>query len=344
MKASGPLSAKIMLVGEAPGKQEELVGLPFIGTSGQELTCMLKEAGLDRSSIYLTNVFYERPPGNKLEEFCGSRADVGGGYHLPPLSSGKYVLPQYLGCLERLRAEIETVRPNIIIAAGGTASWALLQAPKITTVRGTVADCTLVPGVKVIPTFHPSMVLRAWQNRPVVLADLMKAKRESLSPELTRPERTIYYNPSVFDLPRIEQDLLAASILGTDIETKLGTITCIGFAPSPSVSYVIPFFDPRQKSGSYWPTPEQERAAWQMVDRVLSSPIPKVFQNGLYDLQYLLKMGLHPRACTEDTMILHHARFPEMQKSLGFLGSIYTNEASWKLLRRRGEASNKKEE
>ena len=67
----------------------------------------------------------------------------------------------------------------------------------------------------------------------------------------------------------------------------------------------------------------------------MSSSIPKLFQNGMYDLQYLLKMGLRPKALAEDTMLMHHSMFPELQKGLGFLGSIYTNESSWKLMRRK---------
>jgi len=66
------------------------------------------------------------------------------------------------------------------------------------------------------------------------------------------------------------------------------------------------------------------------------------YQNGLYDLQYILRMGLRPANCQADTMLLHHSLFPELQKGLGFLGSIYTNEASWKLMRE--QDSNKRDE
>lgn len=344
-RATGPLDAKIVLVGEAPGEQEEITGMPFQGSSGQELTRMLTEAGIDRKTCFLTNVFTTRPPDNKLDFYCGKRAEVGSNYSLPPLGSGNYVLPSYLPELDRLAAEINAVNPNLVVALGGTASWALLRAPKITPIRGTVT-----PGVltlhKVLPTFHPSAVLRNWAQRPIVLADLLKAEREAKFPQVRRPERTVYFDPDLHDL----EEIIAActdphiQVLGTDIETKSRTITCIGFAPSLSVSYVIPFFDPRNTSGSYWRTPIEERTAWRAVNTILSSPVPKVFQNGLYDIQYLLRMGLRLANCSEDTMILHHAMYPELQKSLGFLGSIYTNEASWKIMRPRGEDSNKRDD
>jgi len=343
ISTSGPKTARIALVGEAPGEDEENSGLPFMGAAGQELTVMLKEAGIVRSEVFLTNVLSIRPPGNKLDEFCGARNEVGRDYLLPPLSSGKYLRPEFLPELERLRAELEEVRPNVVVALGGTASWALLHAPKITTVRGTVSPGTLVP-YKVLPTFHPAAVLRDWAKRPIVLADLLKAERESHFPEVRRPERTVYFDPTLKDLEEIEKILLRAAILGTDIETKLRTITCIGFAPSKYEAYVIPFWDSRKIHGSYWDTHEEEVEAWNMVERVLSSSVPKVFQNGLYDIQYILKAGLRIRNCYHDTMILHHAKYPELQKSLGFMGSIYTNEASWKLLRPRGEDSTKRED
>lgn len=343
ISSSGPRNAKIALVGEAPGADEETAGLPFMGWSGQELTRMLREAGIERSDVFLTNVISIRPPSNNLNEFCGDRATVGKDYSLPPLSSGNFLRSEFLPELERLGTELREVNPNVVVALGGTASWALIRQPKITAVRGVVAEGVLTPH-KVLPTFHPAAVTRDWSKRTIVLADLIKAERESHFPEIRRPERKVFYDPEFSDLAIIERELMAAGVLAADIETKQRLITCIGFAPDPYRAYVIPFFDPRKPSGSYWPNVEQEREAWDMVERVLSSDIPKIFQNGLYDIQYLLRAGIRLRNCKEDTMILHHAMYPELQKSLGFMGSIYTNEASWKLFRPRGEDSLKRED
>lgn len=342
-RATGPRDAKIVIVGEAPGEQEELTGMPFQGSSGQELTRMLKEAGIDRSQCFLTNVLSFRPPDNKLDEWCGKREDVGKDYPLPPLASGKYLRTEHLPELDRLREEIESVNPNLVLALGGTASWAILRSGKITPIRGTVTSGVLTPH-KVLPTFHPSAVIRNWENRPVVVADFIKAERESHFSEVRRPQRTIYYDPELHDLQIIRQHLLSANRLGVDIETKRRTITCIGFAPTRDSAFVIPFYDPRRVGGSYWSSADAEREAWRLVGDVLASPSEKVFQNGLYDIQYLAKMGFQIRNSVHDTMILHHALYPELQKSLGFMGSIYTNEASWKLMRARGEDSNKRED
>lgn len=341
----GPVGAKIAFVGEAPGEQEDLTGMPFMGSSGQELTRMMKEAGIDRSECFLTNVLSIRPPDNKLDAFCGKRADVGADYNLPPLGSGNYLKPEYLPELQRLADELNAVKPNLVVALGGTASWALLSAPKITSIRGTVAAGTLVP-FKVLPTFHPSAVLRNWAIRPIVVADLIKAERESHFSEVRRPERTIYYDPNYGDLEFFRRGILhsGSRLIGADIETKNKTITCISFAPSRSESFVIPFWDSRKPNGSYWQTLDEEVEWWRLVEDVLSSDIEKVFQNGLYDIQYLWRMGLKIRNFHHDTMILHHAKYPEMQKGLGFLGSIYTNEASWKLMRLKDTDSNKRDD
>ena len=78
---------------------------------------------------------------------------------------------------------------------------------------------------------------------------------------------------------------------------------------------------------------------------LLESVIPKVFQNGLFDMQYLARMGLQVRNALHDTMLLHHVLYPELQKGLGFLGSIYSNEPAWKLMRtHKGEEELKRDE
>ena len=109
-----------------------------------------------------------------------------------------------------------------------------------------------------------------------------------------------------------------------------------------SYRYIWPHRDGQPRS-SYWGHNE-ELHFWNCCFRLLASPIPKLFQNGMYDLQYWLRMGAAPRAVLEDTMLAHHSLFPEMQKSLGFLGSIYTDESSWKLMRRHKNNSEKRDE
>lgn len=328
----GPRNAKIALVGEALGETEDTMCAPFMGASGQELTRMLSEAGLRRAECFLTNTFSFRPRRNDIESLCVPKAGTGVAYPMPPLRQGKYFHPKLLPELERLKHELEAVRPNLVLALGNTACWALLSRSAISSIRGTVAASVLVPGVKVLPTYHPAAVLRNWALRPIVIADLLKAERESHFAEIVRPERQILVNP---DLAQIREWFdRPAKLYAVDIETSGNQITMIGFARSPSDALVIPFVDLSKPTGSYWDSPQAERQAWELVELGLSSAVPKVFQNGLYDLQFLAKMGFQPRCLDHDTMLFHHALFPELQKGLGFMGSIYTNESSWKLMAR----------
>jgi hypothetical protein len=219
---------------------------------------------------------------------------------------------------------------------GNTACWALLGSTGISKIRGTVTESSILRGFKVLPTYHPAAILRQWDLRPVTVLDLAKAGRESAFPEIRRPERTVYIEPSLSDLEWYYGHYLqAAKRISFDIETSGRQITCIGFAPDEKSALVLPFVDNRRAGGSYWPDLASELQAWSFVRRVLSHPAPKVAQNGLYDIHFLWKSyGIAVTNFEDDTMLLHHALQPESEKGLAFLGSVYTNEASWKLMRK----------
>jgi len=260
---------------------------------------------------------------------------------LPAMAKGRFLAPQFLPELDRLKAELTSVQPNIVIALGATATWAMLGVTGLQSVRGTCAEG--LGGLKVLPTHHPSSLLAEWDNRVVLVADLMKAERESHFPELRRPQRVVTIDPSLDDI--LAFAARKHEVLGVDIETAGGQITCIGFAPSAGEALVIPFVDKRKAGNSYWAAAWQEEKAWLVVRELLASPAAKVFQNGLYDMQWLAKVGCKILNAADDTMLLHHALYPELPKGLGFLGSIYCNEASWKLLRKHeGNQMNKREE
>jgi DNA polymerase len=333
---AGPRNAKIALVAESWGQQEELTRIPLVGTTGQELNRMLHEAGIDRSHCFCTNVFALRPPDNKIDALCGSKKEVGGkDYQLPALNMGKYIEPRFFPELDRLHDELLSVRPNLIIALGAISCWALLRSAKIGSIRGTTSEAVLVPGLKVLPTYHPSAVYRNWSLRPIVVADLMKAKREAEFPDIKRPQRFILVRPSIPEMYAWWREHAPhARHLAVDIETIKGQIRNIGFATSRTHAINIPFI---VRGESYWLTLAGEWAARQFVQMALASDLPKVFQNGLYDLQYIWKEGMTVTNCREDTMLLHHALYPEIQKGLGFLGSIYSSEPAWKLLRGKTE-------
>ena len=371
---AGPTKPKLLIVGEAWGEHEERLGKPFAGSGAKELWRMLgnawedhwpeehsrvetlihedswvqeREAWLVSAGISLTTVFNFRPPGGNIAAL-GSPTPSG----LPPLARGSFLKEEHMPQLVRLRDEIERAKPNLILACGNTATWALLRATNIGSIRGAITESQVVGRAplsrvwKILPTYHPVGVLRQWSWRPIVVADLMKARREMEFPEIRRPKREILVDPSLPDLLRWTTETIFARprMLSVDIETAKQTITCIGFARAPGEALVIPFHDPRRASQSYWDTLEDELVAWECVQTLLESGIPLLGQNFLYDLQYITRMGILPRSCEHDSMLLHHSLFPEMQKGLGFLGSIYTDEPAWKLMRKRKADTEKKDE
>ena len=337
---------KIVIIGEAWGKDEALHRRPFMGATGRELNRLLEEAALlpqgsaarmgwnnnDRDLIYweagihLTNVFNFQPPGNRVEDICGPRWGS-----LPAIRPGKYLREEYIPELERLKQELAEHRPNLIIALGATALWFLTGTGAITKHRGTVAP---TPYGKAIATFHPAYLMRGeWRLRPVVVFDLIKAQREAEYREIKRPARFVYIPENLDDIERLLPELRSAERLSIDIETAADQITCIGFAWTHQHSLVIPIFDNTKPDKSYW-SKDDELQVWRYIRTFCNLPVRKIFQNGLYDLHFLWRRyGIYTSNCEDDTMLLHHALQPEVQKGLGFLGSIYTDEPAWKTMR-----------
>lgn len=351
----------IILLGEAFGANEAKINAAFVGASGIELIRMLSDAGVfaltseDQAfiskfyntgdplcidaiwrlhlEVHRANVFNLHPPGNDLATLCGPKADGVTGF--PPLVRTKHLRREFIPQLERLADEICTVDPNLVIALGNTPLWALCGTTGISKVRGTTRLSThTATGFKVLPTYHPAAVIRQWELRPTTVMDLAKAKREAASPEIRRTQRTMWLEPTLEDLEAFyEQHIANCELLSIDIETAGNLITCVGFAPSPWISLVVPFFDRRKKNKSYWSL-EHEKIAWRFVKRVCESPIPKIGQNILYDVAFMWRsVGICIRNIKHDDMLCHHSLQPESLKSLGYLGSIYTDWPSWKGMR-----------
>jgi hypothetical protein len=227
---------------------------------------------------------------------------------------------------------------------GNAACWAILDQTKITALRGTVNWSSRL-NVKTLPVFHPAAVLRQMPMRVSVIADYRKARRESEFPEIRRPERWI----TILEPDSNSCGLAAghewftrpASAYAVDIETRKGQISMVGFARSRDDALVIPF---RNETGdpNYWPTEETEFDAWKLVIKGLQTKTPKIFQNGVYELSYFIRMGIHVNNAFHDTMLFHHSEFIELPKSLGFLGSIYCNDVAWKNMVRHGETNSLK--
>lgn len=350
----------IVLVGEAQGDNEARINRGFVGASGAELLRMLSDAQVldfskaDRDCLsrwwsskdpwlidaiweahpefYRTNVFQQHPPANDLAWFCGPKAE--GIPYFPALVKAKYVRKEFQHELDRLGEEILRRDPNLIVCLGNCALWALMGRTGISKLRGTTAVSThTISGYKLLCTYHPSAVIRQWEIRPTTVIDLGKILTEKDHPDVRRPPVEIWIEPSLEDIEAfIEDHVAGCELLSVDIETSGSQITCIGFAPRRDLALVIPIHDSRNKSGCYWDSAADERRCWELIRSVLEdSSVPKLFQNGLYDIAFLIRSyGIRTLGATHDTMLLHHALQPESLKGLGFLGSIYTDHGPWK--------------
>jgi uracil-DNA glycosylase len=157
--ADGNPAARLMLIGEAPGAEEDRLGKPFVGRSGQLLDRMLAAIGIDRTSAYITNVLYWRPPGNR-----------------------KPTPAEIAACLPFVQRHIALVRPAVLVLCGGTAASTLLATSDgITKLRGRWFELTvagLEHKVKTIATYHPSYLLRSPERKREAWRDLLTIQEE----------------------------------------------------------------------------------------------------------------------------------------------------------------------
>lgn len=355
------ISNKIALVGEAPGAEEEAQGQPFVGASGKELNRLLQEAGIARERCLVTNVFMERPPGNQIKRFTMTKTElktlakdypedplVQEAWSMPMIASSMYIRPEKVPEIHRLREELKAFKPNVVVAFGGTALWALTQRSGIGKYRGAVQPATLGPW-KVLPTFHPAAMLRQWNYRPTILADLLKARRESSYPDIQVRNRLIWLDPTLEDLWDFYNEYIEpCTVLSCDIESAgkpRRQITCVGLAPSSGICLVVPFVDRGQSGYSYWKTAEEEASAWDFLRNVFrpNARYSIVGQNFTYDWLYFWETGILVPRYHRDTMLKHHALYPELPKNLGFLGSVHTNSTTWKTMRKDAAAREERE-
>lgn len=290
--------------------------------------------------IASTNVFNEQPPSNEIGHFFGlERETPMPAWKASKKIGGSHVKAEKFHHIRRLYQELEDMDPNLIIALGNAACWALLGQTKITALRGTISRTNnILTGLdlKVIPTFHPAAVLRQPTMRVTVLADLNKARREAKFKETRRISRFLHViDPTEAGLRTgYEWFQKPAIAYANDIETIYNQISIIGFSRAPDDGLVIVFRN--EDYSNYWPTPELEFQAWKLAIHGLQTTTPKIYQNGLFDISYLLRMGIVPKNPRHDTMLWHHSEYPELPKSLGYLGSLYCDEISWKVLHNRG--------
>lgn len=152
--ADGTPDARVMIVGEAPGADEDRLGKPFVGVSGQLMDRMMEAIGLTREGgFYITNILFWRPPGNRTP-----------------------TLAEQAMCLAFTRRHIELVRPKVLVLAGGVSAKAILDtAEGIMRLRGKWTSYRLPDGTEIptMPTFHPAYLLRTPASKRQSWQDLL---------------------------------------------------------------------------------------------------------------------------------------------------------------------------
>lgn len=327
----GPTSARIMWVGEMPGKEEVEQGRPHVGPSSTADSRMMMEAGLPPSSIFYTNVFrFYAPKVDDWITWTEKKAREYGHVQVKNL----WLHPAVAEHINDLYREIDAIRPTLIIAAGNVALWALTGEWGITDWRGSVMQEKQF-GIKVIPTFNPAYLFQDWSMRPIMVWDYKRIVYESQNPSITKETRTLEIRPSYNRLQgwfsALGERLAKGQVkLVSDIETHSGQIDSIGFATSPTESICIPFFSAEEPYGHY--TLEQEIAIIQQLRHLFQHPnLYLIGQNWHYDAAYIARQwGFFARP-SYDTRIAWHTLFLGLPANLGFMSSILVpNHTYWK--------------
>lgn len=303
---AGPKNARIVIVGEAPGSHEDIQLKPFVGPAGSVLEQCLHAAGLIRSEVYLTNVVKVRPKNNDITPFFDSR-------------KGTFTVAG-MDWVYKLREELDSLQPNVVVACGATALAALTGQRHILKYRGYfMPSVELNPVRKVVACIHPSAALRGmYLYRHLIALDLKKAKAESTFPELKRPERQLVYDfGSVGEVMEWLDYYAEQRRVCFDIEVLNYELACISFSSDPSVAISVPLT-------RRW-NERDELTIWRGLQRVLGNPDSvKVGQNLIFDIHFLLtRCGIQVKGPLEDTMIAHSVMYPELKKGLEFLVSVY---------------------
>jgi DNA polymerase I-like protein with 3'-5' exonuclease and polymerase domains/uracil-DNA glycosylase len=326
-------NAKILIVGEWPHEQDLLNSTPFIGGAGFELKKMCKEAGFFFEDCSATMVMRGRVQQGKIESlFALKKKEVIFGHH--QLVDGKWATPEVLAARQVLKAEIERLKPNVVLTFGNLGLWALTGEWGAKDWRSSVMESTLCPGVKVIPTINPNQVMAQWKLRPLIVHDLRRALRESKTPVINRPKYDFLIRPT---FEQAKAELLSYIALakahtavtgerrkiGGDIETRAGHISCIAFAKSKTEAFCIPFMQSGKAEG-YWSEAEEAELVFLIYQLCLLVTI--VGQNWNYDAQYFYRWWHFICPSVKDTMIQQHSCFSNMEKNLAFLSSMYLDD------------------
>jgi len=316
---SGDINAKIAIVGEQPGYQEVRARppRPFIGPAGQGLDECLTMTKIQRRELYLTNVIKD--------------LDAPLAHYINLDNRGKWTISaEGLEYISELGKELKSLNLNIAVAMGNIALLALCNRVGITKWRGSIIESTLVPGLKIIPTFHPATFIPPkfnFLNKPIICEDLIRAKYESTFKEIRRAERKVTIQPdfsqAINTLRHCYRLGKLGQIIGIDIEVINREVDCIGISWSPTESICIPF---RWFRGDYFTVEEELQIMKGIAYIIQDEDIKKVGANFIFDTQFLFhKYGIVPRGSINCTQIAQKISYPDFPAGLAAVTTMYTD-------------------
>lgn len=318
----GPIGAKLMILSDNPDYQDTAVGKHWVGGKGKELSHLCKDAGFNPDNCWITTVSkYEVPPNNKGDKkipFAVRAARVG--INVPEI-------------LQELQQEINTVKPNCVLALGSTALWAMTGKTEIGSFRGSILHGM---GVKLVPSYHPRDLLfnsagsefKGYWNRQIMAFDFKRAKKQSEFPDINRPIRTLEIARTSYQLMEFWNKYRKTHRkVYVDIEAlKTGLPGCIGFAFTPGHGITVPLWNVNGIST----IPDADLVQCWIICHQILTEHEVIGQNFNYDRDKILRLGFTVPNFVGDIMFKAFAINPELPKSLAFNTSIYTEEPFYK--------------
>lgn len=322
MGGIGPLEPDLMAVGEAPGKNENDEGVPFVGASGELLNSCFYKAGIRRSEVFITNVVKYQPPMNDWKKLYLINVDV--------TDSIKFLWEE----------EISKFKPKCILVIGDKALEAVTGLTGILKYRGSILLAK--DGVtKVVPTIHPAALFPHYEDGKqiggleytylkLIEADIARAVEESKTRVLSLPDRRLDVCHNSLDLYRFFQEYQRLDKAATDIESINCVPVCIGFAFNRHHAISIPLL---RQIGRHKLTDMGDNELdeiWRLIDTQLRR-LKLVGQNLKYDEFKCNLIGFELPDVYSDTLIKTRVIFPELpDKRLHVQSSLWTREPYYK--------------
>lgn len=338
ISAAGSTNSKIMIVGECPDLEELKKGSIFSSYTYTELPKVLMEAGISIQTCYRTHLIKHSIPGNDASVLMAIKKKERTTEHIT--YNGREVLPSLIKAIESFKLEIEKVKPNVIVAMGNVAMWALTGNWSVHSWRSSILPLMLETNLdyvpKVIPVYAISTINKMWEWRYIHVQDFRRVKKESEFREIRGRQFNFIINPSYTHAYKYLQyilDQLEVSgtpiEIGVDIETKFSSVECIALALSEVHAICIPFI---HTDGRVFWKEEEEIELVILLSKILQHRnIHAIGQGYMYDYYFLYERLLISTRLYRDTMINQHCIFSNGRKDLSFLSSIYLDDhAHWK--------------